>query len=203
MGTHRARKAGPGVRSTRHNCRTAAPTSDRTSNRSSRTNRGAAGPVVRLDRMIDPTRPDRTSEPHHQQKRRPVPLSLLLPAHGALPPQPGHGKTARLQNDIDGHQRCGRSTHHRSPQRALGQPTHRPQVEPHRSIETINSPFRQNAILSNRSFKYDESGRYSLRLPLSYPHFTTGPTNRTRNLRTPPTPDQAVPVKRAPRFVSP
>lgn len=94
MGTHRARKAAPGVRSTRLDCKTAAPTSDRTSNRSNRTNRGAAGPVVRLDRVIDPTRLERTREPHHQQKRRPVHLHLLLPGHGAMPPQPGHGKTA-------------------------------------------------------------------------------------------------------------
>ena len=94
-GTRRARKTATGVRSAGRDCRTAAPTSDRTSNRSNRTTRGVAGPVVRLDRVIDSTRPDRTSEPHHQQKRRPVHLHLLLPGHGALPPPPGHGKTGR------------------------------------------------------------------------------------------------------------
>ena len=61
------------------------------SNRSNQTNRRAAD---RPRRVIDETRLEPTSEPHHQQKRRPAPTLLLLSGHGATPTMPRQDKTS-------------------------------------------------------------------------------------------------------------
>jgi hypothetical protein len=97
MGTHRPRKAGPFVRSAVNDLRTADQADDRTSIRPNRTTRT---PALRLDRRVEPTRQKRTSEPHHQQKRRPVPPSLLLPGHSATTHRPRQEYEATQQGHL-------------------------------------------------------------------------------------------------------
>lgn len=174
--------------------------------------------------MIDESRLEPTSEPHHQQKRRPVPTPLLLPGHGATPTRP---RQDRNQNTTPHHRRSlvpsERRQHRqvdslirRSRRTTSGSagsgadtstrwasPTHRAHIEPPRSIETLHSPFRENANRPIRSFKHDGSRRSSLRLNPACPHWAAGPTSRPANLGTPPTPDHAVTPKRAPHFVPP
>lgn len=228
MGTRRARKAAPGVRSAGLDCKTVAPTSDRTSNRSIRTNRGAAGPVARLDRVIDPTRLDRTREPHHQQKRRPVHLHLLLPGHGAMPPPPGHGKTARPLPFKEEH-----SFHRNAHRTAI--PSNRSSVVPAerlrwaqaaRPIDPSSAAVKRhdltNPPASSRTDSFKRNDQQSVPAerhhvvpliqarraravidshPPTCPHCAGWPTSRTSNLRTPPTAYRAVALNRNPQFV--
>jgi hypothetical protein len=70
------------------------------------------------------------------------------------------------------------------------------QIEPSRSIGTLNSPFQQNADSSVRSFMHDESWRSSI--PSTTLVHTGWPAQRTNtgrppDLGTPPMPDHAVP----------
>lgn len=189
-----------------------------------RSNQKTRWAADRTRRMIEPTRLNRTSEPHHQQKRRPVHSSFFCQATeqcrdrrpGPTGPGPQSHTTSTKkprsigtpaaprsrsahpsfpQNDI---RQCGQRCERIDPLDLANPPPH---IEPPRSIGTINSPFRENARRPNRSFKNDESGRSSIPLHHACPHWAAGPTSRPDNLSTPPTPDHAVTPKRSPHFV--
>jgi hypothetical protein len=137
---------------------------------------------------VEPTRQKRISEPHHQQKRRPVPPSLLLPGHSATTHRPRQEHEATQQGHlrqrlVPTERQCAGSVKARiaSTTTAAPRPTsirssvvpqndisecqrraHTPnRVDQPRTFRTINSPFQQNAYLSVRSFMHDESWRSS------------------------------------------
>ena len=189
------------------------------SNRSSRTTRRAAD---RPRRMIDETRLEPTSEPHHQQKRRPVHSCFFCQA--TEPYRPGLDRTWAAKphhiNEEASFHRNASSTAKSIRSSVVPAERHqavRAAVRTHQSV----GPRQPTAITSNHLVPSERSTVRSVRTPddrtarsrttspgglrsastPALPHWAAGPTSRPANLSTPPTPDHAVTPKRSPHFV--